>query len=352
MRTFLTRLILFTVVLVVVLETFFRLVLPACEHPRSWQDDVFKITRFDPTWQSHGTRTSGRFAHEQGDWRINAAGWNSLFEYTERTDPDRPRIAVIGDSYVAGFAVDVDLHLAEQLYDLLDGRADVYAFGVPGAPLGHLVGVARYVEATYDADIYLIFAGHGAVEHSFGRSSPHRFCVVDRAGKLELEPPLWIYRPNPYGRFIYRSAVVRYLTMNRRAWLQGGTGGVLDLQQALAMAVAEPLPRDLAVARFLQQEMRSVLPEDHIVYFTDALRNLIYDQPATPPPAQDYRLLAATADDDVGTSLVDLTEAYRRDYDVHHQRFDDPPDPHWNARGHGVAAQALLSEIAPLLPGF
>lgn len=347
--SFLCRAAVFLVLLLVFLEGLFRTILPASQYPRSWQDEEFLVSRFDRTWLAQGTRTIGRLCHRQGKWRINEAGWNSVFDYREKDRDSKPRIAIIGDSYIAGFAVDVDQHVDVRLQEILKGQAEVYSFGVPGAPLSHFIAIARYAEAVFDPDIYLVFVGSGAVLHSEGRQTPYRFCAEREGDGFVLAPPLRVYRPSRVGRLLYRSAIFRYLKINRHFQADPAAGEALGLGAAEDLAGEDLQVDEVALAAFLMQEMRSALPQDEILIFSDAVRSRLYGDEANLAPAKDFRLLEAASLAVPSISLLDLTAAMRADFLENRQPFEDPVDPHWNARGHAVAAQALGRAVLPML---
>ena len=102
--------------------------------------------RFDEQW-SMVTLTpnrSGRFVwglDRQIRYRSNAEGWNSLREYAAAKS-DAIRIAVIGDSYVEAFNVDVENAFAEQLEAELSRRGHDMAVLDDWSPtMGALSGI-------------------------------------------------------------------------------------------------------------------------------------------------------------------------------------------------------------------
>jgi len=347
---FILRTLVFLVFLGCTLESIFWFILPASQHPRLQFDETFQITHFDPSWMSSGTRTFGRFCYRQGKWTINQAGWNSQIEYNPEKQNGRLRIAVLGDSYVAGFAVDTENHLDAQLSGLCGSQAEVLAFGAPGATFGQSIGIARYVEATYDPDIFLVFVGNGAIRNSLGRNGPFSFGVFSGDNGFVLSPPEHIYRPSRIGRLVYRSALVRYLTMNRQFRVENSLEGVMGLDEAQALANQEIDPGDLKLASFLVEEMVRALPGDRIIFFTDAPRGLLYKSANLPPQTFDFRLLKDSIEGYPNVDLLGLSQAMWEDYAQNGKPFETPFDPHWNDRGHLIAAQALFGKIGGMLP--
>lgn len=89
-------------VLIFLLELFFRFVIPACTPPQNFFGENDLIFKFAPN-QTGGIYSVGWAARHRAQWRINNHGWNSPIDYD--TTKTRPRIAVIGDSYVEAMQV-------------------------------------------------------------------------------------------------------------------------------------------------------------------------------------------------------------------------------------------------------
>lgn len=352
MGKFIARCALFLVALAIILEGFFRIVLPATQHPRLAFVEEFQISRFDPDWMASGIRTIGPFCRRQGNWTLNSSGWNSRFEYPPERTVGRPRIAILGDSYIAGFAVDVEKHIDSALFDLLGGTSDVFAFGDPGAPLAHLVGLTRYIDASYAPDIFIIFVSHGAISKSLEQASPFRYRVVEESNGFKLAPPQRSYVSNRLGRFVYRSALVRYVLMNRQVPLNSPREGFLGLDQIEGTVDLPIRTCDLALADFLLGEFCKAAPHQRIVFITDAPRGPLYRQTMKPLPRPlDFRLLEQVAAEYPRVQVLGLGDAMWEDFQTNGIRFESPPDPHWNERGHLVAAQALYRFLEPDSPG-
>ncbi len=64
----------------VIMELFFRFVVPATNMPRYRWVDEYEILSHDPSWVREGVYTTGPSAIRLGGWRINDAGWNSPIE--------------------------------------------------------------------------------------------------------------------------------------------------------------------------------------------------------------------------------------------------------------------------------
>lgn len=84
---------------------------------------------------AEGYRTRGLRAEVNAHYHINAQGWNSLTNYD--SIGDGLSIAIVGDSYIAGFWNDVNKTVAAQLQDTLQSiwgkDIKVHSYGHPGA---------------------------------------------------------------------------------------------------------------------------------------------------------------------------------------------------------------------------
>lgn len=132
MQKFLLQLFVFGVVLLVVGEVFLRWSGLASDVVMR-QLTVDKMLVFTPN--ASGFCTRGMRAEVKPLYHINAQGWNSRIDYDQI---DSTTIAVVGDSFVAGFWNDVDSTVAACLQGLLrEGRphVEVHSYGHPGANL-------------------------------------------------------------------------------------------------------------------------------------------------------------------------------------------------------------------------
>lgn len=158
MRTTIKYVLLITVPALIgifmLLEVFFRLIMPACEAPFCYYDESDQILRFEKSPQS-GVHTVGPFALQRGRWHINNAGWNNEVDY-QSSGRSKPLIAIIGDSYIEAFHVDVDKNIASNLRRSLQGTFDVYSFALSGASLADYLQMSRYVRKKFKPDIIII----------------------------------------------------------------------------------------------------------------------------------------------------------------------------------------------------
>ncbi len=130
MQKFLLQLLVFGIVLLVVGEVFLRWSGLASDVVLR-QLTADKVLVFTPN--ASGFCTRGMRAEVKPPYHINAQGWNSRTDYNRI---DSNTIAVVGDSFVAGFWNDVDSTVAACLQGLMREaipNIQVHSYGHPGA---------------------------------------------------------------------------------------------------------------------------------------------------------------------------------------------------------------------------
>jgi hypothetical protein len=334
---FVLRLLLFAVFSAVGMELFFRFGLHATENPRSVQDPLTGVSMYDTSWLREGMCTSGSRCLPLGRWRINNAGWNSIFDFSERTDASRPRIAVVGNSYIEGFASDVDSHMDAELFRLLDGEADVYAFGISGATFAQYVGMIRYIEQEFNPDIYLIMLSNFGINRSLDSCvSPYRFYLSETDSGFRLSPPREVFVQNRYGRVLFRSAFAMYLRLNKNAFPE--VLQLLENEIAMEPIALDTIPdRVLAAGAFFVDTLERFLPGHGIILF------------ACSDEVLDYLVLESVLEDESPILLFDLSDYMNRDFAANRISFQGADGGHWNSRGHRTAALALLPAVRKAL---
>lgn len=220
---FLARFAVFLAALAVLLELFFRFVVPATQYPVSRQDPQYQVMKYDTTGPRTGTYTTGRLARHRSHWRVNNLGWISAVDYTPAQEKARPRIAIIGDSYIEAVYLDVDKHLARVVQDNLPVPADVYSLGAWGVDLGQMVMVARYAAKELAPEVMVLVVEYGPLART-----PRNLAWRPLNLQLEFTPdggvtehPPQDFLPSPYGKYLKLSAAVRYLRMNAKVPLGG-----------------------------------------------------------------------------------------------------------------------------------
>ncbi|MFO7810659.1 MAG: hypothetical protein R6V47_04745, partial [Candidatus Delongbacteria bacterium] len=205
-------------ILIIILELFFRFVITASNPPQSYFDDKDNILRFD-TEQKTGYTTIGRFAEIKTAWRINNAGWNFANDY--QNHGEEKLVAVIGDSYIEAFQVDVNKNYPHIMDQESGDKYRVYAFGKSGAPLSQDLHISRYVKKYYNPDVFIINLVHNDFDESVrdikAKSSYFMQLSIDMDDLVsEIEPRTdkSLAQYSPIKRYMFKSAIFRYLYIN------------------------------------------------------------------------------------------------------------------------------------------
>lgn len=350
---------LFGVSLFVVLEMFFRFVLPACETPKGHMDNEYRVRNWDPDYRSEGTFSYGRYCAGQFRWRINSAGWNSAFEYLPAESRNQPLVAILGDSYLEGFYSDPDEHIDAILYELFEENVCFYTFGMSGAYLSQHVATCTYINDTYDPDIYVIFLNAKDVESSIQNlSGPHRYLhkiVKNEDGSYSDVFPNLQARPQLYD-FVLRSSIIRYLRRNAQVLFAAGDG-VVDVNANMAVVDANQIDEysdidstDIETIETLESGARYMLNslagfEKHVIFVSDGPRNLLYAGALNVSLSADSRLIQELCLEYPAITFIDLMPTFEENFLENGREFNFPDNSHWNTYGNEVIAEALVNVI-------
>lgn len=338
------------------IELFFRYVIPASEIPNAYSEPTYGVLEYDPNGRTEGTYTIGRFAQQRGRWRINNYGWNSEIDYETRTTRGggKPLIAIIGDSYVEAFQVDVGKSMAAVLRKSTANKYQVYSFGVSGAPLSQYLEMSRYVKHYFDPDILVFNIIHNDFDASVETivKDPYSLQITPKNGSF-LEIPAHVYEPSTIRRILGRSAFARYLLINLK--LDTNIGDVLR-----RLVRKEPVgfnanidPNRVAANRdlieratsFLVQRIRDENIGKKIIFLMDAPREDIYAGTLDRSNVIWMHQILKNACERANTTFIDLTGAFAEKFAKDHVKLNSDYDSHWNEVGHKTAAEVLYTNL-------
>ena len=339
-----------------VAEVALRVVVPAAEFPLATYDARHGIMKNDVRGPRAGVYTIGPAARTRARWRLNDDGWNSAVEYPARRTPGRPRVVLVGDSYVEALQVDVDRNVGAVLRGALGGGTEVFALGISGASLSQYLQMSRYAARVYRPDVLVINVVHNDFDASVRT-------LVPLPSGLQFEPAGdWVrevapvpYAPSRLRRLLYHSALVRYVFKNCR-------GADVPARLAAALGVAPPpatpananadpdrLRRNAPLVRrtvdAVVRTMRAENPGTRIVFMMDAPRADLYAGTLATSTVGWLTPMLRRAVEAHGCEFVDLTPTFARDWTRHHRLLNDRDDFHWNEVGHRLAAEALLATL-------
>jgi hypothetical protein len=337
----------------------FRFILPASDWPgrtsiRTPDDVVRRIP-------GKGVYRRGFPTEIAAVYNNNLEGWNANREYVA-SKSNKKRIAVIGDSFVEAFHVDIDKAFAEVLQrDLIKHTGpnlEVYRFGVSGAPLSQYLQMLRYVNKTYQPEIVVV----NIVENDFttsilGFSNPDgdflQFKRNDSSWQ-EIKPDPQNSGPTFIRTQLRHSALVRYLYLNlylpERIPSLNSYFKRRDRDYQINIDVEKQL-ENLELLRSLCEhifsQMKAALrPEAKLLLVMDANRGAIYK--GADPKEQKWYQVTSMVRDAAGQQSIpflDLTDAFTSDYKINKRVFEFKSDGHWNERAHLVVGETISKFI-------
>ena len=339
--------------LVLLLELFFRFVIPATDPPMGFFNEEERMYYFS-NQREEGLITIGRFAQIRARWHINNDHWNYPIDYAPVND--RNLIAVIGDSFIEAFQVDADEKYPFLLRNRLDPDFEVYAFGKSGAPLSHYLHVSRYVDRHFDPDILIFNMVHNDFEESIHELYPNKACFmqvsVDENGSLvETVPcPNFAYpQYTAWKRVVYKSALFRYLDFNLNLrQIRRNIAGIDDRTfegNIEADKVKINKNRIFEVTDYLVRTIREENSDKRIIFIIDAPKGEVYtntlDESRVLWLNDMMKEICYTHD----VEFLDITPLMVEAYRANGRKFTSEWDGHWDEYGHEFVANALFDYL-------
>ncbi len=343
MKRFIAYLILFSVVLVAVIEIVFRYVVPASEFPYSmWQSD-YSILLYDRELDEEGQYTMGRLAQERFTWKINNEGWNSSRDFLPPEERSIPLVAFVGSSYVQAFQVDCDRNMTVQIEELLEHEVDVYGFGMGGALFPQYPSISQYVEDKFDPDMYVFFVSDGNLESALARnrSRLNRQLVVTDRGIREVAAET--YAPG-MSRMLRSSSFARYIIGNCNVDFDLKPRNFQEANRAAqGQAREEKEDREELemVASYILHLLRDQHPDKELVFLVDAPRRLIYAGDRSDDPLLESKILSGLVDE-IDGYVIDMNAAFREAWETDGKRFNSTRNFHWNEYSHRLASREVV----------
>ena len=338
----------------------FRFVLAASDVPAN--DFVDDVVRYAPR-QTGIWRVRNEIA---APYAINVQGWNSgAGDYVAERRDGVARVALVGDSFVEALQVPYDRSVAERLARELSvarAPAEVYRFGISGAPLSQYLHMVEREVARFRPDWIVVLIVHNDFDESFtvvpGRYTSSFLKLRLQDGRVieEIAPSPW--RPGP-AEVLRRTATARYLYYRWqvrpeivKSWLipaarAGGDterfGANIDID-----AVLRRMPQIRAATDYLFVRLRDASRRigARLLLVMDADRGAIYAGDAEARPLA-LTAMAHELARGHGIAFLDLHAAFAADWRENHRRFEHDADAHWNEHGHAVAARAVADAMRP-----
>ena len=342
------------VVTLLLLEVVFRWIIPACERPDTFWDEEYQIVKYVPG-AGEGLYTIGLTAGQQGKWRINNAGWNSAIDY--QREKSKPRIAIIGDSYVEGFQVDVEKQFVQLLRDSVAGRKEVYSFGRAGAPLPQYLHMSRYVNREFNPDFLIFNLVHNDFDRGITALNPYDtyFMTLDIGEEVTETAPL-PYPEIGWKQWFKVSALMRYVYYNARI-------GLVLRAQKEKNSNAEAYTQELVfdhweeverMAEYCVATIKKENPGKRILFVMDGDRPNMYLHPPAECPNLRLNALMQELTEKYKCEFLDLSPMMVKDYEKNGRPFNSELDLHWDEYGHELVGKAIFDHLVnpPLYPWY
>lgn len=295
---------------------------------------------------------------------INEDGWNSTKPvYALEKQPGVVRIAVIGDSYVHGAFVDVEKGFPEIVERELASRgirAEVYRFGIDGAPMSQYLHMLRQEVVQFRPDIVLVQTIHNDFDESYRFlhtrvGSSFMKLGTDRYGSVtEIAP-----RPfkRGFADVMRNLRTFRYLYYKTNAYLKlkwliskiywGGQAEWNEEFISSAVDIRNLKGEDKAIrfyTRYMLSEMKKISRENGFVlaFSMDGVREAVYAK-RDPKSYEVGKLNAVMADltRELDLPYLDLQAAMSDAYARTGKRLEFSFDWHWNELGNEVVGKAI-----------
>lgn len=359
MKKILKNLIFITVpsiiILFILLELFFRFVIPAAEIAQPFFDKKELIYRFDTNSKKEGLYTIGKAAQQRGHWRINNYGWNSSIDYVSQRD--KKLIAIIGDSQIEAYQVDVDKSYPSILRKKIGDNYDVYSFGRSGAPLSQYLHYSRYVNRLFNPDILLFNIVHNDFDESVFQLNPsdiHWLTLNVNDSIVTENKPKPNHSFSQYNwkkRIIKKSALFRYLYVNLHLSRTIYNFRIRKNNQEKFNANVEvtKIEDNKSLIKksvdYILGKLLDENPNKRIIFIFDAPRNDIYNNTLENSNILFLHDILEKYCLKYGFEYIDLTLPMENDYKKNQIKFNSDIDGHWNEYGHSFVYKQILKHI-------
>lgn len=332
------------------LEFFFHYFLPACERPNLDWNEKYDLLQHDSI-PKQSVYTIGKLAKQRGRWRINNHNWNSPINY--RQPAGQPSIAVIGDSYVEAFQVDVDKSFFSILRDSLPFY-NIYSFGISGTPLSHYLHLARYVSTEFNPDTYIFNMVHNDFDESLLERHPNKSHFLTLGIEADSIREIYPQKPRLEGfkrklkLFFKKSALVRYLYINLQA--SAIKNRLVEDQQFFQnnlnyQKLLNAESDIIKIVPYIFQKLKEELTEKRIIFLLDAPRYNIYADNLEDAPVQFLHRLMDENCKKYDFEFIDLTTTFYTNYQKNQIPFNSDIDGHWNEYGHRLVCDTLFKYL-------
>ena len=321
------------------LELVFNFIIPASELPDVVFDNKFKLIKFREN--QSGYYSIGKFPKDKFKWHINNEGWNNEIKYVQ--NKTNYRIAIIGDSYVEAFQVDVNESFPS-LLQINFPDIDVYSFGISGSPLSNYYQMIKYISKKFNPDFYII----NVVDNDYDESL-YSLNKRDVFTTLKTdENPVFI-TPNGSNQkklinILNYSSTFRYFYHN------------LMLFHKIKNVILEKNNRRNKLSRYEnhREEIKKgisviidsirTISSKNLLFVVDGNRNRIYNS-SFEGKENVYKKDFIDILKEKSLKFINLDTIFSNNYNKYFIKFNSNLDYHWNSYGHNIVAKEISNYL-------
>lgn len=377
MKEFLKNILLISIpsliILVVLLEVILSFFMPLPSKPTTIFYEPTKMEKFSPESGS-GVYTKGKFFQIRATWNINNEGWNSPIDYHSK--PDKDIIAVIGDSYIEAYQVDMDKSYPFLLDEKLSPDKEVYAFGKSGYPLSQYLHLSRVVSKKFNPSTLVFNTVHNDFRESIDGERGERYksmmqLMIHPDSSVTERAPYYndhlknLLNPGIVRRLANKSRLQRYIRhpdflgirpmdrlsdfMSSLTKEEGGqeiknqsnfenninTEKVLEMEDQIRLAVD-----------YIIGTIRKENPDKRIIFILDAPRENIYSEVSVENSGTYWiHELMKEVTSKYNVEFINLAPLMEADYQKNGKKFNSDVDWHWNEYGHKFVSETLYNHL-------
>jgi len=321
----------------ILLELIFHFLIVSAELPKVIYDKDNRLIKYKEN--QTGIYSIGKFPLKGFEWKINNEGWNNKNDYYE--EKNKFRVAVIGDSYIEAFQVNVDEHYPSLVQSSLP-ELEIYSFGISGAPLSTYYQIAKYVSQKFNPDLFIInVVGNDFDESLFSLRKRDVFTTLQND-----DPPKFI-TPSDLSHkwltnFLSRSSTFRYFYHNLKIFHKIKQLIFEKIIQKNHTTIKNNFRNKVKEGMSVIVDSINSITSKKIVFVIDGDRHKIYKNKSK---VNFYREDFLDELDKKSIEYIDLNHTFKKDYIKHSKQFNSNLDYHWNSYGHSVVAKEIISNL-------
>jgi len=274
-------------------------------------------------------------------------GWNSIVDYD--TLETGNKIAIIGDSYIEAFQMDVGKNISDVVRSKLP-RNTIYSFGISGAPMSQYLQMSRYVKQVFHPNVIVFNIVHNDFLESLSaiKREPAFLTYSKHDSSFKEDTVI----PSPPAKFTTRlfmkSAFIRYLLLNLNIENLFSSS---QLTQKNLKRYDSNVDIDLALSRkedimhlfnLIFDKVDVENPHTRILFMVDGLRTEIYSN--RPPEKSELAWMNELIRENCIShhfECIDMSNVFNDDFKKNRNHFEFKDDWHWNEYGHMIAGDTL-----------